>query len=186
MEQIAAGGLRDAARLDNEVASRETRPMLSHSAVSLLSRALSSPVFLSAFSSWFIAQILKSCIMLVRNRPRTAKEILLHIFWSTGGMPSSHSAVVSSLATAAGFIEGVDSTLFFVTLFYALLTFRDALGVRRAAGAQARALNQLIRDLSRHHTLRSKPVKEINGHRISEVFVGALLGFFIAVAFCTL
>jgi hypothetical protein len=83
-------------------------------------------------------------------------------------------------------VEGIDSTLFFVTLFYAILTFRDALGVRRAAGAQARVINQLIRDLSRHHTLRSKPVKEIHGHTISEVFVGALLGFFMAVAFCTL
>ncbi len=76
--------------------------------------------------------------------------------------------------------------MFFVTLFYALLTFRDALGVRRAAGAQARVLNQLIRDLGKQHALRSKPVKEIHGHTISEVFVGALLGFFIAVAFCTL
>ena len=160
--------------------------MLSHSAMGLLSKALSSPVFLSAFSSWFVAQILKSCIMFLRNRPRTAKEIIIHILWSTGGMPSSHSAVVSSLATAAAFVEGVDSTLFFVTLFYALLTFRDALGVRRAAGAQARVINQLIRDLSRNHTLRSKPVKEIHGHTISEVFVGALLGFFMAVAFCTL
>ncbi|HVP19278.1 MAG TPA: divergent PAP2 family protein [Spirochaetia bacterium] len=160
--------------------------MLSHGAVGLLSKALSSPVFLSAFSSWFVAQILKSCIMLVRNRPRSAKETLIHIFWSTGGMPSSHSAVVSALATAAGFVEGVGSTLFFITLFYAILTFRDALGVRRAAGAQARVINQLIRDLSKHHTLRSKPVKEIHGHSVSEVFVGALLGFFLAVAFCTL
>jgi len=160
--------------------------MLSHGAVGILSKALSSPVFLSALSSWFVAQVLKSCIMLVRNRPRTAKEIIIHIFWSTGGMPSSHSAVVSSLATSAAFVEGPGSTLFFVTLFYALLTFRDALGVRRAAGAQARVLNQLIRDLGKHHALRSKPVKEINGHSISEVFVGALLGFFMAVAFCTL
>ncbi|MGA2765612.1 MAG: divergent PAP2 family protein, partial [Spirochaetia bacterium] len=131
--------------------------MLSHGAVDILSRALSSPVFLSAFSSWFIAQILKSCIMFVRNRPRTAKEILIHIFWSTGGMPSSHSAVVSALATAAAFVEGFNSTLFFVTLFYAILTFRDALGVRRAAGAQARVINQLIRDLSPHFKIRSKP-----------------------------
>lgn len=160
--------------------------MLSHGAVGLLERALSSPVFLSAFSSWFVTQVLKSCIMLVRNRPRTAKEILIHIFWSTGGMPSSHSAVVSALATSAAFTEGLASTLFIVTLFYALLTFRDALGVRRAAGAQARVINQLIRDLSKHHTLRSKPVKEIHGHSASEVFVGALLGFFLAVAFCTL
>ena len=160
--------------------------MVSQRAVDLLARILASPVFLSALSSWLLAQILKSFIMFFRNRPRTAKEILLNIFWTTGGMPSSHSAVVAALATSAGFVEGPDSTLFFVTLFYAVLTFRDALGVRRSAGAQAKVLNQLIRDLSARFSLRAKPVKEIHGHTMSEVFVGALLGFFIATAFCTL
>lgn len=160
--------------------------MLFPRAVDLLTRVFENPVFLSALSSWFLAQILKSFIMLVRNRPQTAREILTNLFWATGGMPSSHSAVVVALATSAGFVEGLDSTLFFVTLFYAILTFRDALGVRRAAGAQAKAINQLIHDLSPRFPLRSRPVKEINGHTISEVFVGSLLGFFIAVAFCTL
>lgn len=160
--------------------------MIPQKAVDVVSRILSSPVFLSALSSWFIAQIMKSCIALFRNRPQTAKEILLNIFWTTGGMPSSHSAVVTALATSAGFVEGADSTLFFVTLFYAVLTFRDALGVRRAAGHQAKALNHIIRHLSRTSQLRLKKVKEINGHSPSEVFVGGLLGFFIAVAFCNL
>ena len=160
--------------------------MVSQPAVDLLARILASPVFLSALSSWLLAQVLKSVIMFFRNRPRTAKEILLNIFWTTGGMPSSHSAVVAALATSAGFVEGPSSTLFFVTLFYAVLTFRDALGVRRSAGAQAKVLNQLLRDLSARFTLRAKPVKEIHGHTMSEVFVGALLGFFIATAFCTL
>ncbi len=160
--------------------------MLPQRAVDLLGRVLTHPVFLSALASWLTAQILKSCIQLVRNRPRTAREILLNIVWATGGMPSSHSAVVCALATSAGFVEGPASTLFFVTVFYALLTFRDALGVRRAAGAQARAINQLLRDLTPHFHLRGRPVKEVQGHTMAEVFVGALLGFFIAVAFCTL
>jgi acid phosphatase family membrane protein YuiD len=160
--------------------------MIAQRAVDAVSRILSSPVLLSAFSSWFIAQILKSCIALFRNRPHTAKEILMNIFWTTGGMPSSHSAVVTALATSVGFVEGADSSLFFVTLFYAMLTFRDALGVRRAAGHQAKALNHIIRHLSKNSQLRLKKLKEINGHSISEVFVGGLLGFFIAVAFCTL
>ena len=160
--------------------------MLPQRAVDLLSRILSNPVFLAALSSWFLAQILKSCIMIFRNRPRTAKEILVNIFWATGGMPSSHSAVVASLATSAGFVEGPNSTLFFGTLFYAVLTCRDAMGVRRAAGAQAKVINQIIRDLSTKRPLRARPVKEIHGHTMAEVFVGALLGFFIAVAFCTL
>jgi acid phosphatase family membrane protein YuiD len=160
--------------------------MISRNAVDLLSRIFSNPIFLSAFSSWFIAQIMKSCIALVRNRPHTAKEILLHFFWATGGMPSSHSAVSAALATSVGFIVGADSPLFFVTLFYAMLTFRDAFGVRRAAGHQAKALNQVIKFMSRRFSLRVKTVKEIHGHTVPEVFVGALLGFFIAVAFCNL
>jgi acid phosphatase family membrane protein YuiD len=160
--------------------------MIPQRAVDLATRILSHPVFLSAFSSWFIAQILKSCIALFRNRPQTAKEILLNMFWATGGMPSSHSAVVAALATSVGFVQGADSPLFFVTLFYALLTFRDAFGVRRAAGSQAKAINALIKYLARRSSLRLKTVKEIHGHTVSEVFVGAILGFFIAIAFCTL
>jgi acid phosphatase family membrane protein YuiD len=160
--------------------------MISQRVLELVSRILAHPVFLSAFSSWFIAQILKSAVALFRNRPRTAREILLNLFWTTGGMPSSHSAVVAALSTSVGFAEGADSPLFFVTLFYALLTFRDALGVRRAAGAQAKVLNQLIRDLSKRRSIRARPVKEIHGHTLSEVFVGALLGLFIALAFSTL
>jgi uncharacterized protein len=160
--------------------------MISQPAVDLVSRIFSSPVFLSALSSWFLAQILKSAVALFRNRPRTAREILLNLFWTTGGMPSSHSAVVAALATSVGFSEGPDSPLFFVTVFYALLIFRDALGVRRAAGAQAKALNQLLRELARRRRTRVRPVKEIHGHTLSEVFVGALLGFFIALAFNTL
>jgi acid phosphatase family membrane protein YuiD len=151
-----------------------------------ITRLLSHPVFLSAFSSWFITQILKSLVALLRNRPRTAKSILLNLFWTTGGMPSSHSAVVSALATSVGFVQGVDTPLFIVTLFYAILTFRDALGVRRAAGMQARAINQILRSLARDRKHRVKPVKEINGHTGPEVIVGALIGFFIAVAFCSL
>jgi acid phosphatase family membrane protein YuiD len=151
-----------------------------------ITRLLSHPVFLSAFSSWFTTQILKSLVALLRNRPRTAKSILLNLFWTTGGMPSSHSAVVSALATSVGFVQGVDTPLFIVTLFYAILTFRDALGVRRAAGMQARAINQILRSLARDRKHRVKPVKEINGHTGPEVIVGALIGFFIAVAFCSL
>jgi acid phosphatase family membrane protein YuiD len=155
-------------------------------AIQPFARLLMNPIFLSTFTAWFTAQLLKSIIALFRARPRTAREILLNILWATGGMPSSHSAVVSALATSVGFVQGVDSALFIVSFFYALLTVRDALGVRRAAGSQARAFNQLLRALSRRQHLRVKPVREIHGHKPSEVFVGSLLGFFIAVAFCSL
>ena len=101
-------------------------------------------------------------------------------------MPSSHSAVVTALATSIGFVVGVGSPIFILSLFYGFLTIRDALGVRRAAGAQAIVINKLITELSDRFEVSVGTVKEVRGHKFSEVFVGALLGFFIAVAFCNL
>lgn len=101
-------------------------------------------------------------------------------------MPSSHSSVVAALATAVGFTEGVNSPLFISLLFYGLLVVRDALGVRRAAGMQARLLNSIGRFLEKDRDYDFKPVKEVHGHRLSEVTVGVILGFFIAAGYCNL
>jgi acid phosphatase family membrane protein YuiD len=147
---------------------------------------LENPIFRSALFSWFFSQLIKAIIELIRRRPRTAKDIILSLVWTTGGMPSSHSAVVAALSTSIGFINGINSPVFIISFFYAFITVRDALGVRRAAGAQAKTINQLIAELSTRFKVKSKPVKEIHGHRSSEVLVGILLGFFIAVAFCNL
>jgi hypothetical protein len=143
-------------------------------------------VFLATLFSWLIAQMLKSIINLVRERPHSTKEIILRFLWSTGGMPSSHSAVVTALATAAGFKYGLDSPAFIISFFYGFLIIRDALGVRRAAGMQAIAINQLIAKLSKKDRQKIKMVKEIHGHKLAEVAVGVFLGFFIAVAFTNL
>ena len=113
-------------------------------------------------------------------------ESLAHVLWRTGGMPSSHSAVVAALATAVGFTEGAESPLFISLLFYGLLVVRDALGVRRAAGMQARLLNSIGRFLEKDRDFDFRPVKEIHGHRLSEVTVGVILGFFIAAGYCNL
>jgi len=149
-------------------------------------RFLENPIFRAAFFSWFISQAIKSVIEIFRNRPHSAKEILLSLFWTTGGMPSSHSAVVSALTTSIGFEVGLTSPIFILSAFYTFITVRDATGVRRAAGLQARAINQIIHELSSRFDIKIKPVKEIHGHRTSEVMLGILIGFFIAVAFSTL
>ena len=143
-------------------------------------------IFLATIFSWLIAQMLKSIINIVRERPHSAKEIILSFLWATGGMPSSHSAVVTSIATAAGFTYGIESPVFIISLFYGFLFIRDALGVRRAAGLQAIAINQIITKLPKKERAKVKMVKEIHGHKFSEVAVGVLLGFFIAVAFTNL
>ena len=101
-------------------------------------------------------------------------------------MPSSHSSTTAALTTSLGFVEGMDSPIFISMLFFSMLVIRDALGVRRSAGLQARALNNLGAELQKRYKIPFHPVKEVHGHTPAEVFIGALLGFFIAVAFCKL
>jgi acid phosphatase family membrane protein YuiD len=98
-------------------------------------------------------------------------------------MPSSHSALVSAMAASVAFLEGLDSNLFVVTLMVALVIIRDALGVRRSSGIQARVLNWLGRQSAEKLKIEFHPVKEILGHSPLEVVVGALLGIIIAAAF---
>ena len=152
-----------------------------------LRHLISNPIFLSALTAWFLAQFIKALISVVRFRSKIPKrDLLLTMIWSTGGMPSSHTAVVSALTTAVGFKVGFDSPLFMVALFFSAMAIRDALGVRQAAGNQARALNQIIIDMNERWQTSHKAVKEIHGHKGSEVVVDCLLGIFLASAFCNL
>jgi acid phosphatase family membrane protein YuiD len=147
---------------------------------------LTQPIFLSGVFAWFSAQFIKAVVSIFRTRGKLRKrELLLALIWTTGGMPSSHSAVVSAITVAVGIKVGFASPLFIVCFFFASLAIRDAMGVRQAAGNQARAINQIILELNEKFSGGHKTVKEIRGHKASEVIVGILLGIFIAVAFCT-
>ena len=161
---------------------------------------IENPVFLSVISSLFIAQLIKTIIYLLRRLPprheraevplrikkKNPRDTLEILIWRTGGMPSSHSSMVSALATSVAFIEGIASNLFVVTLMFALIIIRDALGVRRSSGIQARALNWLGHHAAEKLKLDFKPVKEVVGHSPLEVAVGVILGIIIAAAFCFL
>jgi acid phosphatase family membrane protein YuiD len=145
-----------------------------------------NPIFLSSVSSWFLAQLLKTVIVLLRGSKRNGREIIATIAWRTGGMPSSHASLVSAMATSTAFKEGISSNLFIIAFFLALIVMRDALGVRRSSGIQARALNLLGRQLADKSGLEYHPVKEVHGHAPLEVVIGALLGVFIAAAYAYL
>lgn len=145
-----------------------------------------NPVFLAAISSWIISQFLKTIITLFTAKVRSSKELVELLFWRTGGMPSSHSALVASVCTTFGFKYGIGSDLFIFSCCFALVVIRDAVGVRRSSGQQARALNELGARVSAKLKYQFKPVKEIQGHRPMEVLAGILLGFFLGVAFSTL
>jgi acid phosphatase family membrane protein YuiD len=143
-------------------------------------------IFLSSISSWFFAQLLKAVITLLRSRKGTLREIVETVAWRTGGMPSSHAALVSAMATSVAFREGIGSNLFIVSFLFAVIVMRDAMGVRRSSGLQARTLNTLGRNLADRGLLEYHPVKEVHGHAPLEVVIGALLGVFIAAAYAYL
>jgi acid phosphatase family membrane protein YuiD len=143
-----------------------------------------NPIFLSTASSLFIAQLLKTVIFLLSHRRRRgAREAVEIAIWRTGGMPSSHSAIVCALTTSVAFVEGFTSNLFLFSFWFTMVVLRDALGVRRAAGLQAKALNHLGRQAAEKSGVDFHAVKEIQGHTPLEVVVGGLLGIFIAAGF---
>jgi len=146
----------------------------------------SNPVFLSAVCSLVLAQFVKAIVNLLRLPRHSLGDAFLAFAWKTGGMPSSHSALAVSISTAIALTDGLNSKVFILSVFFALVVIRDALGVRHSSGVQARALNALGKKYAARFGEAWTPVKEVMGHTPSQVFVGSLLGFFIALAFCTL
>jgi acid phosphatase family membrane protein YuiD len=143
-------------------------------------------IFLSALTSWLLAQIIKVLVILFNGRKKRLRELVEIVIWRTGGMPSSHTATVASLTVAVAIRDGLDSSLFAMCFFFALIVIRDATGVRRSSGLQAKALNLLGKKTGEQLGFDYNPVKEIQGHTPLEVIVGALLGIFIAAAYAWL
>ena len=132
--------------------------------------------FWSASCSWLVAQTVK----MVRHLSRTGRIDFAYMV-SLGGMPSAHSAMVCGLATSVGITAGFGSQVFIIAFAFALVVMFDASTVRRAAGTQARLLNQIVDELFKEHHLSQSKLKELLGHTRKEVFVGLLVG--VAVAF---
>jgi len=135
-----------------------------------------SPTFWSAIVGWMVASILKILVNGLRTR-----RVDFHYLTSLGGMPSAHSAMVSALATSVGLGEGFGSAIFVVTLVFALIVMFDASTVRRAAGLQARLLNQVVEGIRQEHHVPTQKLREILGHTRLEVFGGMLVGVAVGV-----
>jgi acid phosphatase family membrane protein YuiD len=140
-------------------------------------------IFLSTITSLCIAQIIKMVLYLLTHKNIKILDAIETMVWRTGGMPSSHSAIVCSLATSTGIKEGISSNYFIFSLVFAMVVLRDSMGVRRAAGLQAKALNNLGKQSAEKTGLEFQSVKEIQGHSLLEVLMGASLGILIAVFF---
>jgi acid phosphatase family membrane protein YuiD len=142
-----------------------------------LNELLANQVAQATFFAWATAQVLKVLIELIWRR-----KLDLRLLTSAGGMPSSHSAIVCALATAVGIHDGVSSSLFAITLVLAVVVMYDAAGVRRAAGVQARILNQIIDELFQGHPISETRLRELIGHTPIQVVVGAALGIVLSWA----
>ena len=134
-----------------------------------------NPILNCAIAGWFIAQALKVVLELIfRHR------LDLGRFFSSGGMPSSHTACVMALTVATGRTCGLSSPLFAMALVFSCIVMYDATGVRRAAGEQAKVINAMVKNWhGKKLPERTKELKELLGHRPIEVFGGMILGILV-------
>lgn len=144
---------------------------------------------MAAITGILFAQFVKVPIRLI-----VTKEFIPKLVFSTGGMPSSHTAAVTALTTSIGLIEGFDTTLFAASFIFSVIIMFDASGVRRQAGKHAELLNELVRDVQyfareardwnkKADYEKRQELKELLGHKPIEVFFGAITGIIIGIIF---
>jgi hypothetical protein len=131
---------------------------------------------LAPIVAWSIAQAAKVVLYSVRER-----RLNLRVLAVTGGMPSSHSAIVMGLTTAIGKYSGPTSPQFAIALIFSFVVMYDAAGLRRAAGRQAAILNRLVEDLVHMRGVQEQKLRELLGHTPVEVLVGAVLGVVVGL-----
>jgi len=124
--------------------------------------------------AWVIAQAAKVTLTSVRER-----RLNLRVLAVTGGMPSSHSAIVMGLTAAVGRHAGLASAPFAIALIFTFVVMYDAAGLRRAAGRQAEVLNRLVEDLVHMRGVQEARLRELLGHTPTEVLVGAVIGLVV-------
>ena len=131
---------------------------------------------LAPLVAWAIAQAAKVIYTSMRQR-----RLNLRVLAETGGMPSSHAAIVMGLTTAVGKYAGVSSAAFAIALIFSFVVMYDAAGLRRAAGRQAAILNRLVEDLVHMRGIQEQRLRELLGHTPLEVVVGAILGIVVGL-----
>ena len=126
--------------------------------------------------AWAIAQVAKLTVSSIRLR-----RLNLRVLAETGGMPSSHTAIVTGLTAACGKYAGLTSAAFAIALVFTFVVMYDAAGLRRAAGRQAEVLNRLVEDLVHMRGVQEARLRELLGHTPMEVLVGAVIGLAVGI-----
>ncbi len=139
-------------------------------------------VLMVSLTGWLVAQVLKTLVDFV-----IMKEINWERMVGDGGMPSAHSATVTSLAVAMGRYCGISSPLFALAAIFAIIVMHDAMGVRRETGEQAKVLNKMLEEWmellggQNSSLMDMKRLKEMVGHTPLQVMFGAILGIVIGL-----
>lgn len=141
-------------------------------------------VLIAAMLSWLISQVIKAILNAIIN-----KKFSFERLFGDGGMPSGHSATVTSAAVMCGWTYGFDSVFFGIAVVLAIIVMHDATGVRREAGKHAVAINEIVESVnsktdSEEDDIHIAKLKEFVGHTHRQVIVGFALGLIIAVTFC--
>ena len=139
---------------------------------------LGNKILWITISVWGITQCVKVLLGVVLER-----RFNFRWFIGTGGMPSSHAAGASALATTCGLYLGFNSALFALATVFALVTMFDAQGVRRSTGLQATLLNKILEDIYWQGKIEADRLRELIGHTPIQVLIGALLGVTMAIIF---
>lgn len=143
----------------------------------MFSDLINNRVVVAAMLAWLLGQGLKFPFEYLINKKWDWTIIL-----STGGLPSSHSAVMTAVALSIGLIDGFDTSLFALAAASGLIVIYDATGVRRQAGFHAERINRIMRDFLESGHFEQEDLKEMLGHTPFEVFSGIILGTLISLA----
>ncbi|MBM6895788.1 divergent PAP2 family protein [Pseudoflavonifractor capillosus] len=137
-----------------------------------------TPILFLAVAAWAIAQILKMLISMVVYR-----KVDWGYLFTSGGMPSSHSALVCACAAGIGMTAGFDQPVFALAVVVAFIVMYDAANVRKETGEQAKILNYIMKNWNEHRPeLFAEELKELIGHTPLQVAAGAVLGVLVGVA----
>ena len=127
---------------------------------------------------WSLVSCLSAQILKIVFNFFSAGELRYGIIFETGGMPSSHSALMTAITSGLGMDLGFDNSIFALAVGVSLIVMYDASGVRRSAGLNAKEINKLSKSLDEKSTLN---LKESLGHSKLEVIVGSILGPLISL-----
>ncbi len=149
--------------------------------MNIFEELLRNRILITGVIGWAVAQILKTIIFALIN-----KKLDIRRLTGDGGMPSSHSATVTSLATMTGLLYSFDSVYFAIAAILAIIVMHDAMGVRLETGKQAQVINEMFELLDRlteEDLSMDVKLKVFVGHTPMQVVAGCVLG--ILVAFCS-